>query len=132
MSLHPTQSDSSGNEPISDAVSESQGKIVSSPYVRPAGSPVAGLISVQPRVLTVVGVLVACFISYCASSIFAYVLAIASFMLTHGNVERTPEMLEKVWTSRIGFPLLVLVPQVGLALPVVFAAALGRSDFVEG
>ena len=128
MSLNPYSS----NPPESleeGGVSAEADSNVSNPYLVPELSPVMSLMNVQPRVLTVVGVLVVCLISYFASSIFALVLAMGAYMLTHGNVERTPEMMEKVWSSKIGFPLLVLVPQIGLALPVVAAAILAPAGF---
>ncbi len=91
----------------------------------------AGILTVHPRVVTLVVVLVACLLTYFAGSILSMLMAVLLYVLANGNVAQGQELLDKVWASQLGFPLLILGPQIGLALPAFIAACWSPAGFTR-
>jgi uncharacterized protein len=77
------------------------------------------------RVWPVFVVLMASLGCYLVASLLALVIAA---VVVHGRVSvetfRDPESLQQLTQSRVGFPLVVLIPQLAMAVPAVMAAAL--------
>jgi len=86
----------------------------------------------QRRVWTVFAALILSLGCYLVASVLA--LVIAAFAV-HGRLSvemfRNPESLQQLTQSRVGFPLVVLIPQLAMAVPAVIAASLSPIGFRE-
>lgn len=85
---------------------------------------------VQPKAWPVAVIVLLSLASYLAATVVAIVIAA---LTVHGHLSadmfREADGLRKITQSRIGFPLIVIIPQVAMVIPAMLAASLSPLGF---
>ncbi|MGV3486018.1 MAG: type II CAAX prenyl endopeptidase Rce1 family protein [Planctomycetaceae bacterium] len=119
-----------GGEPAGGGADEGGTSVGSAPMAAASDDilpavivPPDGVAAPPPKVWPVPLILVISFLFYLVASVLA--VALAAFAV-HGHLSPAmfsePDAMQKITQSRIGFPLIVMIPQIAMIIPALVAA----------